>query len=528
MFVLSNAWKSITRSKGRNILIAIIVIAIAASCSVALSIRHAAATAEAEGTSNLTITATIGTNRTSMVQNMQFGTGGPGTDGTDGETFTRPTFTMPESLTLEELTYYADSQYVTDFYYTGTAMLNAGDDIEPFSYSSTDTDSTTDTTDTETGEPNMPGGFTSGGRNGGSFMINSAGGGTDFTLNGVSSESAMTSFISGASTVTDGTVFDTATADYQCLISDTLAAYNGFSVGDTFTLTTGSEDDGDLQTYTLTISGIYSITTSDSQYGGFNSPFNAMSEDNQIYVSYATLAQITDEITPSAVYVLPNADALTSFQEEVTAKGLSDDYSVTSSDASGYENSLVPLKNLSSFATTLFLVILGVGALILIVLNIFNIRERKYEVGVYTAIGIHKYKVASQFVCELLIVTMIAIFLGVGVGAVAGGPIANNLLAAQVEAAESEQTNIDQNFGRATIGDASSGPVVGQGGNMQIVQGNFRAAVTDYVDTIEANTDLTVIGQMFAIGLALTLISSLAGIVFVMRYEPLKILAERA
>jgi len=124
---------------------------------------------------------------------------------------------------------------------------------------------------------------------------------------------------------------------------------------------------------------------------------------------------------------------------------------------------------------------------------------------------------------------MIAIFLGVGVGAVAGGPIANNLLAAQVAAAESEQTNIDQNLGRVTIGDATgSGPVIGQGGGMQIVQGNFRAAVTDYVDTIEANTDLTVIGQMFAIGLALTLISSLAGIVFVMRYEPLKILAERA
>jgi putative ABC transport system permease protein len=39
---------------------------------------------------------------------------------------------------------------------------------------------------------------------------------------------------------------------------------------------------------------------------------------------------------------------------------------------------------------------------------------------------------------------------------------------------------------------------------------------------------MTVVGQLMLIGLALTLVSSLVAVVFVMRYEPLQILAERS
>lgn len=34
--------------------------------------------------------------------------------------------------------------------------------------------------------------------------------------------------------------------------------------------------------------------------------------------------------------------------------------------------------------------ILVIGAVILVVLNIFNVRERKYEIGVLTAMGMKK------------------------------------------------------------------------------------------------------------------------------------------
>lgn len=96
---------------------------------------------------------------------------------------------------------------------------------------------------------------------------------------------------------------------------------------------------------------------------------------------------------------------------------MSEYYTLSSSDIISYESSLLPLKNLSSFATTLLILVLSIGAVILIVINVFNIRERKYEVGVLTAIGIKKGRVAMQFVAELLFVTLLFIFIGAGVGA---------------------------------------------------------------------------------------------------------------
>lgn len=95
-----------------------------------------------------------------------------------------------------------------------------------------------------------------------------------------------------------------------------------------------------------------------------------------------------------------------------------------SADVENYESSLVPLDSLAKFALTLLIVVLAVGA---VVLNLFNIRERKYEVGVLTAIGVKKVKVAAQFAIELLIVTMCGIALGVAGGAVASVPVSNQL-----------------------------------------------------------------------------------------------------
>ena len=63
MFVFRNAWKSVTRNKGRNILIIVIVTIIAAAATIGLSIRQAAATARTSGLENTTVTAQISLDR---------------------------------------------------------------------------------------------------------------------------------------------------------------------------------------------------------------------------------------------------------------------------------------------------------------------------------------------------------------------------------------------------------------------------------------------------------------------------------
>ncbi len=158
----------------------------------------------------------------------------------------------------------------------------------------------------------------------------------------------------------------------------------------------------------------------------------------------------------------------------------------------------------------------------------FNIRERKYEVGVLTAMGIKKGKVAMQFVTELLCVTLIAIVIGAGVGAAVSVPVSNYLLSEQIEQIKSQAANQESNFGRAPGGGMAGGRqnIQGERGSMMDIFSGNRADV-NYLEQINATINFSILGQLIGIGIILTLISSFAAVVFVMRYEPLQILANR-
>ena len=175
------------------------------------------------------------------------------------------------------------------------------------------------------------------------------------------------------------------------------------------------------------------------------------------------------------------------------------------------------------------LVILIIGAVILIVLNIFNIREREYEIGVLTAIGMKKNKVALQFLTEIFIVTILAVTIGVGVGAVSSVPVTNALLENQITSQSNQSSQVELNFGRGEMpemggngpgGDRNSMP---SGGMFE----NFMGNTSNYVSEISSAMNFTVVLQMLGIAILLTLVSGAVSVLFVMRYEPLKILANR-
>ena len=50
---------------------------------------------------------------------------------------------------------------------------------------------------------------------------------------------------------------------------------------------------------------------------------------------------------------------------------------------------------------------------------------------------------------------------------------------------------------------------------------------TNYITEVDSAMNLTVVFQMIGVGLLLTIIASAASVLFIMRYDPLKILANR-
>ena len=549
MYIIKNAFKCIGRSRGRNILIGVIVFVIAVSACIGLSIRQAAENAKSETLEGLTVTATISFDRQKAMSDMI------SEDNGDISENGRPSFDRDKfsdfmgessSLTLDEYKKYAEAESVKDFYYSVSASFNGNDDFLPVS-----NDTTSEDEDTSNSNENSFGmnGFFQPPEDMRNQMMGAQ---SDFTVVGYSSESAMTSFIDGTATIVDGAVFTEGTTDAECIISQELANYNSIEVSDTITLENPNNED---ESYEFTVVGIY--TDSSSNESSF-SIMGATSTDpaNKIYTSYAALQTVLDasgensetvtddttgrefsteiKSTLSATYLLSDVDSYNKFTEEVRELGLDESYNISSSDISSYESSLVPLETLSKLAGYFLIVVLLIGAIILIVLNIFNIRERKYEIGVLTAMGMKKFKVALQFLTEIFVVTIIAVIVGVGVGGVSSVPVTNALLENQIAAESSEYNRIEQNFGRPeNIIPDNMGP--GNMGQNNIPQmqnggpGNFFDAneVAEYISEIDEAMNLTVVFQMLGIAVLLTIVSGAVSMLFIMRYDPLRILANR-
>ena len=554
MYIMKNALRCIGRSKGRNILIGIIALVIAISACIGLSIRQAAESAKTSALKGMSVTATISYDRAGAMGNMAGGRPGMGGGGFGGGNFDPSQFGdimgKGSSLTLEEYQKYAGAESVQDFYYTLTAYFNGSENFSPVSDETEDSDS-----DGELEGSLGSGGMSGfpGGMGGKDFMRGASG---DFSVIGYSSDSSMTAFVNGTASIVDGSMFEEGTSELLCVISEELAMYNGLAVGDTIIVTNPSLES---ETYTLTVSGIYT----NSENNDFSMSMFGASQDpaNRIYMSASALQAVLDASeessttiindygreteskitgTLTATYSFADTDAYYAFEEEVRALGLDESYTVSSSDITAFENSIAPLNTLSTMAGWFLLVILIIGGIILVVLNIFNVRERKYEVGVLTAMGMKKWKVAAQFMCEILVVTMIAVVLGAGIGAISSVPVTNALLEGQVQSQNNQQNQMDQNFGRpGNMGGGFPGGNMGGGrpsdmpsdmpdmGGGNNPFGEMFGGAADYINEVDSAMNLTVVFQMIGVGLLLTLIASAASVLFIMRYDPLKILANR-
>lgn len=295
----------------------------------------------------------------------------------------------------------------------------------------------------------------------------------------------------GTYSVTDGTMFDETSDNAECIISDELAMYNNISVGDVITL---ANPDCAEEIYNVTVSGIYTNSASDTG----NSRFAFSDPANNIYMNTAALQSILNnsakaDNTASAVltaetsftYVLSSADRYYAFEESAKEKGLPENYILSSSYLSAYEQSISLLETLSTMTGLFFIIVLIIGGIILVVLNIFNLRERKYEVGVLTAIGMKKTKVTMQFVCELFIITFTAIIIGTGIGATVSVPVTNALLESQIAEIQESNEEVDQNYG---MGGRGNGQSFMKGGNFANPQS---AQSVNYIDSVSSATDFT-------------------------------------
>lgn len=472
MYIFKNAIRNVFRSKGRSILIGIILFVLMFSACIGLSIHQASITSQNASLELTNITGQISQNRMNMMKDFE-----PG-----NKEDMKEKMDSIESLSLDELQKYADSDYVSKFYYSASLSLQASDSFSLM-------------------ENQQQGPGPMGQENSSSI-----------TVTGYENDEAMTDFTDGTSTITEGNMFDEQTEENQCIIPEDLATYNGVSVGDTITLKVD-----DSTTVNFVVTGFYSSTSS-----------NPMNASNTIYTSYNVVNNLSEtydlDLNVNGTYVFNTVKDFNKFKKECTKKGLSDSYTVTSSDLQSYQQSIVPLQNLSKFATYFLIVVFVLGAIVLVVLNIFSIRERKQEIGILCALGMNKTKIALQFFSETLFIALFAFIVGSGLGAVTGVPITNTLLESQISSTDSMNETKKQNFSRQETppnNDSSQQPKTDESNNQPQEKG------LEKVTTVSEAMNFNVLLEVGAIAFVLVIISNCAALLCVMRYNPSSILSNR-
>lgn len=198
-----------------------------------------------------------------------------------------------------------------------------------------------------------------------------------------------------------------------------------------------------------------------------------------------------------AVYYLTHPDMITEFEADLRSRGLPDNYTVRA-DETAFASVVAPVESLQSLSLAFLLIIIVLGAVIMVLLSVIAIRERKYEIGVLRAMGMKRQMIALSLWTEIIVITCICFVIGMGIGSVLSQPVSDSILAGQTQSASA-----------TTLAD-----------RLNDVAGTQPVTINVSINIITAL-------QIFGISI---LLASIVGIISVSRItksEPIKILMER-
>ena len=194
----------------------------------------------------------------------------------------------------------------------------------------------------------------------------------------------------------------TSSAD-NAMISTEMARKNGLKVGSTFT----------AYGKTLTVAAIFQ---SNSQQG-----------NNTVITSLPALQRLghTDEIATTTVTAasLGELSKVTSEIERVLGKRAS-----VVSYVSDAEHAVSDLNGVKSIALASLVGAITAAVVILFLVMVMIVRERKREIGILKAIGSPNRRIMAQFTTEAVTFTLLGLVLGLVIGLIAASPVTSSLV----------------------------------------------------------------------------------------------------
>lgn len=480
MNFIKRAYWSVTARKGKSLILLVVLAVISVFVLTGLTIQTAAEKSSNLARQELGGDVTLTVDRQSLVEN-------------GGEERRRQAMFQPIPIDIKDAESLIGSDYVEGYNFYSTTSAMAADFTAIGAEEEEDS-----TTEEDQGQGSMPG------RMGGGMN-------SDLDVQGVLYSDAATSFMDGQSEMVEG---EHLTADdageMVTLVEENLASENGWSIGDEISITSVETE----ETVTLEIKGIYSTS---AEIPPQAERMLSMNPYNSIYVPIEAANQLKGEegIINQAIYYMNDPLNIDAFMEEAKSESAIDfDTFILNANDQLYQQMMGPIENVSSFSNKIVLLVTIAGSIILGLIVMMTIRERKYEMGVLLAIGEKRKKLVGQFLVEILMVAVLAMGLSLVTGNYVAEAVGNQLLEQELTA--SEESNEPQSFTnrRGMMG------AMGPGGMIQ----------TQDVQTIEElaiGVTAENIIMMVGIGLLVILFSTLVPALSVLRMNPKAILTNQ-
>ncbi|ATH85219.1 ABC transporter permease [Brochothrix thermosphacta] len=485
MNFIKRAWYSIIVKRGRTFLLIAVFSAILIFILAGLTIKSAALQASENAKENIGATATLSINR----ENMREQRGNQDKSTTEkNESATERVVKLTDVEKIAQLDNVSSYNILSSTSAGATSKFTA---VE----SSSDSSSTTDTK-----EADGPG------DGGGPQQAQG-----DFAISGVLSTAALEAFSDDGNTIISGKAITEADKNTNnVMIESTLAEQNDLKVGDTFKITNATDTS---VTYKMIVKGIYETS---EVADGMGMNFAFMDPVNTIYTSYTfanTMKGSTYKNTAdSATYTLAQPKQLTAFVKQANKLIDTDTFELQTND-SLYQQMLKPISNITSFSENIVLLVSVAGTIILALIVMLTIRERKYEIGVLLALGENRFKVIAQFFTELILVLSLSLVIAGFSGSYVGNIVGEQLLAQETESTTTSNTS------KFEGGEPNGGGGPGQGGEMA-----EKAKQPDEIKSLDITFSLTELLELGGLGLGICFLSVLIASVGIIRLQPKNIL----
>lgn len=509
MDFIKRALLSMKSKKGRTLLLCAVFSAILIFVLAGLTIQSAALTATENAKKSVGATVTLSANREAAMKKSQ------GT--TSGEKPDPGSFSLTP-VSLEDAKKIAALDNVKSYSFLSSSSAGAGDGITPISNES-ENDTTVSSTESNEQSTNNADGDQAheAGRMGGGPMsdMNQS----DFQVSGVMDLSMLNDFSEGVAEITSGEAISETDKDTNnVVIEQTLAESNELKVGSTFKVTDSKDD---TKTYEVTIKGIYKTSENGDSMGMM---FNFLNPANTIYTSYTFANTLKGEDSAgtidSAAYTLNDPKEMDSFVTAAEKLINTESFSLQTNNQA-YQQMLEPLNNVASFAKNIVILVAVAGVIILTLIVMMTIRERRYEIGVLLSLGESRVKVVLQFFCEIILCMFVALVIATFSGNIVGNVVGEQLVNQQTETAQEQtENNQGQPDKMGASGEQRQG---GPGGDMNRIGASSKEAA-QAIEKLNISVQPKEIATLAGLGLLISFVSIILSSVGILRLQPKKIL----